>query len=437
MSFAKKSFSIFTRDIFLFILSVFTSVVIARKLGPELLGVWVVIFLIPAYAEAFGRLKFDLAAVYFLGKKKYSENEILYHLNLVALVTGLLITTILLLFTNTLNQFLFDGDPGKIILILAILPNIILNFLDLNYTYLLISREDVKTYNNMVIIKAIISSGGASLLLLLFNYGIWSVIATSVLSTLFSLIYGSHIFNKKIIKTELTNKINKQLLKDFFNYSYKIYIGGLISFFNVYLMKSFLSVMLNSSKVAFFSIAQDRASLLEKIPSAVNVLLYPKVSNSSHEDSSKITSRAFRIILILCFYSSLTASFFVKPIILILYGEAYLPVVVPLLLIIPGIIFSGTSSVFTSYFTGIGRADVVMKLSIFPLILQLSLGFILITNFDIIGAALTFTFSMILFGIIQALIFTKISKNSIKDLTPLYEDYLYIFAFIKLKILNR
>ena len=78
-----------------------------------------------------------------------------------------------------------------------------------------------------------------------------------------------------------------------------------------------------------------------------------------------------------------------------------------------------------------------MKLSIIPLILQLSLGFILITNFDIIGAALTFTFSMILFGIIQALIFTKISKNSIKDLAPLYEDYLYIFAFIKLKILNK
>lgn len=437
MSFAKKSFSIFTRDVFLFILSVFSSVVIARKLGPELLGVWVVIFLIPAYAEAFGRLKFDIAAVYFLGKKKYSENEILYHLNLVALVTGLLITTILLLFTNTLNQFLFDGDPGKIILILAILPIIILNFLEINYTYLLISREDVKTYNNMVIIKAVISSGGASLLLLLFNYGIWSVIATSVLSTLVSLIYGSHIFNKKIIKTELTNKINKQLLKDFFNYSYKIYIGGLISFFNVYLMKSFLSVMLNSSKVAFFSIAQDRASLLEKIPSAVNVLLYPKVSNSSLEDSSNITSRAFRIILILCFYSSVIASFFVKPIILILYGEAYLPVVVPLLLIIPGIIFSGTSSVFSSYFTGIGRADIVMKLSIFPLILQLSLGFILIINFDLIGAALTFTFSMILYGIIQALIFTKISKNSFKDLTPSYEDYLYIFTFFKLKILNK
>ena len=75
MSFAQKTFSIFKRDVLLFILNVFTSIVIARKLGQELLGVWVIISLIPGYAEAFGRTKFDLAAVYFIGKKKYIENR--------------------------------------------------------------------------------------------------------------------------------------------------------------------------------------------------------------------------------------------------------------------------------------------------------------------------------------------------------------------------
>jgi len=436
MSFADKTFSIFTRDIFLFVLNLLTSIVIARKLGPELLGVWVIIFLIPSYAEAFGRIKFDLAAVYFIGKNKYSQNEILYHLNFVALVTGLLITTIMLIFINPLNNLLFNGDSDKIILLLAILPHIILNFLNLNYTYLLIAIEDVKTYNKMVVIKAIISSGGASVLLLLFNCGIWSVIVTSVLAVLVSLIYGSYIFNKKIVKTNLNYKLNKQLLNDFFNYSHKLYIAGLISFLNNYIMTSILSVMLNSSKVAFFNIAKNRATLLEKIPSAVNVLLYPRVSNSSFEDSSNVSSRAFRIILILCFCSSIIASFLVKPAILIMYGEPYLPVVLPLLLIIPGVIFNGSTSVFTSYFTGIGRADIVMKLSIFPLIIQLILGFILINNLGVIGAALTFTFSMIVFGLIQIYYFVKISGNSFKVLIPTREDFVYLRNFIKSKLKN-
>ena len=69
MSFGAKSFSVFKRDILLLVLNVLTSVVIARKLGPDLLGLWVIVSLIPSYAEAFGRTKFDLAAVYFLGKK--------------------------------------------------------------------------------------------------------------------------------------------------------------------------------------------------------------------------------------------------------------------------------------------------------------------------------------------------------------------------------
>ncbi len=72
MSIANKAFSILKRDIVLFFSQLITSVIIARKLGPEMVGTWVILSMIPTYAESFGRIKFDIAAVYFLGKKKYS-----------------------------------------------------------------------------------------------------------------------------------------------------------------------------------------------------------------------------------------------------------------------------------------------------------------------------------------------------------------------------
>ena len=65
MFLASKSTSILKRDVFLYAMKIFTSVIIARKLGPEMLGVFVILSLIPSYAESFGRLKFDIAAVYF------------------------------------------------------------------------------------------------------------------------------------------------------------------------------------------------------------------------------------------------------------------------------------------------------------------------------------------------------------------------------------
>ena len=437
MGFAQKAFSIFTRDVFLFVLGVFTSIVIARKLGPELLGLWVIISLIPVYAEAFGRIKFDVAAIYFIGKNKYNENEILYHLNFIAIIASVIIVMIILIFKENIIQILFNGESNNLIFIYAIIPIIPLNFLCLNYTYLLISREDVKSYNYIIIIRALIGSGGACLLLLLFDFGIWSLITTSVASVLIALIYARWRLVITNFRSKIIFKLNKALLNDFFNYSYKLYIAGIISFLNIYLMKSFISAYLTPAKVAFFSLAQDRATLIEKIASSVNVLLYPKVSNSNQIDSITITTKAFRVILILTTISSIALAIIIKPLVLIMYGKPFLPMVLPFLLIIPGVLFSGTTSVFTSYFQGSGRADLVMKLSIFPLILQIILGFILIRYFDIFGAAISFSFGMILFSGLQIFFFLKLSKTSFKELIPVYSDYLYIYNFFKLKFINK
>ena len=434
MSFANKSFSIFKRDILLFVLNVFTSIVIARKLGPELLGIWIIISLIPSYAEAFGRTKFDLAAVYFIGKKKYIENEVLFHINIIAILTGIFIVALIFIFTDDINQLLFNGEPENLNLIYAILPIIPLNFLFLNYSYLLISREDVEYYNIMIVVKAIIGSGGACLLLLIFDLGLWSVIMSSVISVLVALIIGIWRFNQMNVNSKKIFKLNKNLLKDFSNYSYKLYVGGLIGYLNIYLIRSMLSVYLSPTKVAFYSLAQDRATLLDKIPEAINVLLYPRVSSSDDLESSISTIRAFRIILILSTFSSIILAVFIYPLVLVMYGEAYLPMVMPLIIILPGILLSGTTSVFTSYFTGTGRSDLIMKLSIFPLILQIFLGFILIQKYNILGAAFSFTTSMIVFGLIQIYYFVKISGNSFKFLFPRQEDFNYITNFIKLKL---
>ena len=86
MSFANKSFSLLQRDIFLFFTNLATGIVIARVLGPTMMGLWVILLLNPGYAEAFGRLKFDVSAVYFLGKKKISIGEIVFILHFLALL---------------------------------------------------------------------------------------------------------------------------------------------------------------------------------------------------------------------------------------------------------------------------------------------------------------------------------------------------------------
>ena len=86
MNLTDKLFSIFTRDVILFITSLLTGVVIARYLGPEKMGIWALLLLIPGYAEAFGRLQLDVSSVYFIGKGKVKLGEVTFILHLVSVI---------------------------------------------------------------------------------------------------------------------------------------------------------------------------------------------------------------------------------------------------------------------------------------------------------------------------------------------------------------
>ncbi len=66
MSLSVKVFSIFQRDLLLFITNLVTGILLARFLGPSALGIFGILSMVPAYAEGFGRIKVDIAAVYFI-----------------------------------------------------------------------------------------------------------------------------------------------------------------------------------------------------------------------------------------------------------------------------------------------------------------------------------------------------------------------------------
>ena len=189
MSFAEKSFSFLQRDIFLFFMNLLMGVAVARILGPEMMGLWVILLLIPGYAEAFGRLKFDIAAVYFLGKKKAKMGEMVFILNFLALLTSLILVSFFLLNFDWFYSQLFHSSQVDMHLptyiILLIIP---LQFIFLNYSYLYIHRENITVYNRMYIIDNLISSAGGLIMLFVLDWGILGVLLGKVLGLFFAII---------------------------------------------------------------------------------------------------------------------------------------------------------------------------------------------------------------------------------------------------------
>jgi len=412
VSIAAKSFSLFKRDIFLFVSNLLTGIVVARMLGPASMGIWVILCMIPSYAETFGRMKFDIAAVYLLGKGKYRIGEVVYTINLLAILSSLLIIIPIVWNIDWIYSILFDkGGPDVKYLIYYVLPQIPLYFLYMNYSYLFIYKEDTKTYNRMVIIQSLVSSLGAIILLLVFKLGLLSVIITSATSILISLIYGVSKFGT----VKEANVLNIKLIKEMFSYVYKLYISGIIGYLNTYVTNLIVALYLVPAKVAFFSMAQGRGQILSKIPNALNTMLLPKISKmSSGEKPEELAATAFRVSLMLLVLAAMLAYILVKPLVLILYGRAYLPMVIPLWIILPGLVLSAASTTLSQYFQGTGRVDIDAKISFFPMCTQVVMAYVLIPRFGLAGASCAFLTGLVSDAILRIFFFLRLSGLNCK-----------------------
>jgi O-antigen/teichoic acid export membrane protein len=433
MSISAKSYSILQRDVILFIARMLSGIVVARKLGPESLGLWAILQLIPGYAEAFGRFKFDIAAVYFLGKKKVRLGEMIFTLNLLGLTTALLIIIVIIFQFEWLYSQLFTNSPRNMRQLayytLAIIP---LQFLNTNYSYLHIFREDIKTYNRIVLINALVPSGLGMILLIVFDLGIFAMLTGTIIGTAISLSYGAM---KMLRIQKMIPNWNPRLLKEMAVYSLFSYLSGIVAHLSRYSINLITAIFLSPSQVAFYSMAQNRAIILSKIPNALSTLLFPKISKATNEnDSAALAARAFRLTFLMLVFLGVILAIIIKPWVYILYGKAYLPVIIPFWIILPGMVIFQSSTVIGQYYGGVGRPDLSLKIGLAPMIIQVMLAYYLIQKYQIIGASISFLVFCVLYSFIQVAVFIQISTCRWVDLWITEHDYITVKAFIWIQI---
>lgn len=409
MSISNKSFALFRRDMLVYTISIVTGAIIARVLGPTSMGIWLILLMIPSYSEAFGRLKLDIAAVYFLGKKRCSLGEMTFILNIVALICSAVIGIVFLWKIDLIRYYLFKNafvPQGVFILMLLFVA---FQFIGMNYSYLLIYLEDIKSYNNFSLIQQIVGPISAIIMLLLFRLGLFALILSMLISNVLAVLFAAW----KIQKVEkMIPNFNIRIIKDLFTYSFSLYLGGIVGFLNTYISSLLVAVYLLPAQLAFFRMGQDRAQLLNKIPSAIGTMLYPRISktNGAVGLNENLTILSYRISLITASFAAIIGIFLIKPIVFVLYGKDFLPLSISFWILIPGVVLSGATSVFNQYFLGIGRPKITLGISIVPLAFQIALGLIFIPIYGVLGAAFTTSITFIAVSLITILVFQRISK---------------------------
>ena len=137
-------FNVFTADFFVLLLQSLTSVVVARYLGPEGVGLYIILLLIPAYAEALGRPYFDYSLIYFVGKKKENVSSSLYLVNFMSFIMVVLLSIVFLTYFKEFKVILFSETlvdyTSLMIGFFVIFP---LRLLYLNYSHVFQAEKKV------------------------------------------------------------------------------------------------------------------------------------------------------------------------------------------------------------------------------------------------------------------------------------------------------
>jgi O-antigen/teichoic acid export membrane protein len=438
-SLAKKIKSIYLRDFLLFVNSIITSIVIARSLGPAILGLWVALSLIASNAESFFRIKVDRAAVYAIGRNFETKKNILDSINFIAILTSLILILLINSFEDQIILFFFNNVyeiENLSLMIFFTTITLPIRFLNTNYSYYHISLQNIQVYNKMVLIAAISSSFIVVILSLIFHLGIWSIIISSLFSGILSLTYGyfkidRNIWTKEISKLKI--KENLSLKIKLIKYGFNFYVGGILSELQDQGVKNISISFLTSTKLAFLGQGQSLLKLLSSVNQAVNTILFPRISSGSTEEAVIITNTAFKISTLLLMSISFSLMISCDLIIRLLYGNEFAETATVIKILLPGVLFTEIASSLNSYFNGTGRARIIPIIQILPVLIILLLGYLLVKKIGIYGACVAMTTGNVIYSLAIIRTYLNVTRQKSKVLIPSISDLFLLFKKLQHK----
>ena len=142
-----------TRQLLSIGFGILATMVIARVLGTEGQGRYTLILLLPTLLYTLLNSGFSSSTVYFIGQKRYSDEEI-YSTNLLSsVILSVLSIAVGLVLIFFFKDYFFEGIPQKLLLYtLLVLP---LLFIQKNLPTIFLGKEEFDKFNFIAILNQI------------------------------------------------------------------------------------------------------------------------------------------------------------------------------------------------------------------------------------------------------------------------------------------
>ncbi|RLG19066.1 hypothetical protein DRN63_00455 [Nanoarchaeota archaeon] len=378
-------FSRFLSFFFMF----FTSLVIARILGPHNWGILSIASAIVLLLYNISTLGLNAALVYFIPRLRGGKLKLaILWTTKVRLVFSLLLGSLLLLGSDFIADFYRIKELALVLKIMAV--EIPIDCLAFHFYSVL---QGFRRFGKVALWEFLRSSSKFIPLALTLSFSLLGAAMGYAIISLPSLLISGFWITRLLPKGKARDKISKQILK----YGSSMLIATLASFFSAYASNAVVGYF-GAKEAGFFSASLQICIALATLPQVITSFLVPTISKAHHKkrDYLKIVERYGKYIL-LYQIPAMIGVLFLRREILIFFGSRYLKGVDTLgILAISYCFFGSLGYLFHSIALGIGRSDLSRNFNLVRAAANLIFLFALVPWLYSEGAALASLFSSLI-----------------------------------------
>jgi O-antigen/teichoic acid export membrane protein len=315
-----------------FVISVVSSVITARALGPDGKGLYTLAILIPMLSVTFGRMGIGHAANYMA--PKIPRTTLIPNVAILSAALGLITVIIALPATYLLKDIFFkELNQKTIFFIVLAIP---LYMLYSHLTSLVQALYEIRFYNFIVLIQSLTNLFLLVVLVIIANLNLIGAIIASISATALVVLLLSVFILKKIRIKQA--HLNLRIIKGLCKFGLKTHIGNVFKDLSYRVDILIISYFLPASSVGFYVAAVNIAEIIWKIPDSIGAVLLPRVAKIGADSAKELTPAVSRIVFVMVSFIAIFLALFSRKIVVLLFGFEFQPSNVALLILLPGMI---------------------------------------------------------------------------------------------------
>lgn len=405
-----RDFSItFGSRILLLALTIGTQSCLAWFLGVSGRGSYAVCFLFATLLGLLFGVGCDIASIYFVASGRFSLSEgITYAIIYCGIGSALAITAGLILMQSAL-PFFNKASPTSFYLALATIPTLLLS---LAFLALLTSVQQFAWF-------AAISVLGGLVRLLLTVVFVW-LLSWDVNGALLAvLIAGITTITATLLLFCRKNGIvlvrpSFRRLLDMFLYGIRYYLGDVSSQVNFRLGTIILAFFATKEEVGLFAVALQVLGGIMIVPGTLGTLLMPKVAGDQG-GKKELVAQCARLTALTCGALLLALASFAKPIVMVLFSPAFLPIVPIIRILCAGVLVRCVGKVFAPYLLGMGYPEMVSISVAIGAAVNVGTLWLLLPVIGLAGAASALVISYFVSSTVLTFFFVRFSGLSLRQ----------------------